>query len=180
MVVADYGLQRTPLMRLLFRQVQMVDGFALTTPNARGVLPSLMAQAGFAAGRGAAGDPHPDRFDLALHAPARSQLRSPKALPRRLMSICQSRWRHDQLQFPPGPDLTRPILQWARGVMPALSQTEREAIDAGDTWWDAALFTGDPDWNELLAFPPAKLRPDEQAFIDGPVNTLCAMVNDWR
>ena len=49
MVVADYGLQRTVLMRLLFRLVQMVDGFDLTTPNAKGVLPSLMAQAGFAA-----------------------------------------------------------------------------------------------------------------------------------
>jgi ubiquinone/menaquinone biosynthesis C-methylase UbiE len=48
MVVADYGLQRTALMRLLFRLVQMTDGFDLTTPNARGVLPSLMAQAGFA------------------------------------------------------------------------------------------------------------------------------------
>ena len=48
MVVADYGLQRTALMRLLFRPVQMVDGFDLTTPNARGVLPSLMVQAGFA------------------------------------------------------------------------------------------------------------------------------------
>lgn len=48
MVVADYGLQRTALMRLLFRLVQMVDGFDLTIPNARGVLPSLMAQAGFA------------------------------------------------------------------------------------------------------------------------------------
>ncbi len=55
--------------------------------------------------------------------------------------------------------ITRPILQWARGVMPALSQTEREAIDAGDTWWDAALFTGDPDWNELLAFPDAEAAP---------------------
>lgn len=48
MVVADYGLQRTALMRLLFRLVQMVDGFDLTTPNAKGVLPSLMTQAGFA------------------------------------------------------------------------------------------------------------------------------------
>jgi acyl-CoA dehydrogenase len=76
--------------------------------------------------------------------------------------------------------ITRPILQWARGVMPALSQTEREAIDAGDTWWEAALFTGDPDWNQLLAFPKATLRPDEQAFIDGPVETLCAMVDDWK
>ncbi|MDB5455208.1 MAG: fadE [Caulobacter sp.] len=75
--------------------------------------------------------------------------------------------------------VTRPILQWARGVMPALSQTERDAIDAGDVWWDAALFTGDPDWNELLAFPKPKLRADEQAFIDGPVDTLCAMLDDW-
>ncbi|CAN5473163.1 acyl-CoA dehydrogenase [soil metagenome] len=76
--------------------------------------------------------------------------------------------------------ITRPILQWARGVMPGLSQTEREALDAGDTWWDAALFTGDPDWNQLLAFPKATLRPDEQAFLDGPVDTLCAMVDDWK
>jgi len=75
--------------------------------------------------------------------------------------------------------ITRPILHWARGVMPALSQTEREALDAGDTWWDAALFTGDPDWNQLLAFPKAVLSPEEQAFIDGPVNTLCAMIDDW-
>jgi len=75
--------------------------------------------------------------------------------------------------------ITRPVLQWARGVMPALSQTEREAIDAGDTWWDAALFTGDPDWSQLLAFPKATLRPDEQAFLDGPVEILCAMVDDW-
>jgi acyl-CoA dehydrogenase len=76
--------------------------------------------------------------------------------------------------------LTQPIFQWAKGVMPALSQTERDAIDAGDVWWDAALFTGDPDWNELLAFPKPQLRPDEQAFIDGPVNELCAMLDDWK
>ncbi|PXA88886.1 acyl-CoA dehydrogenase [Caulobacter sp. D4A] len=75
--------------------------------------------------------------------------------------------------------LTRPIFQWAQGVMPALSQTERDAIDAGDTWWDAALFTGDPDWNELLSFPKPRLRPDEQAFMDGPVEQLCAMLDDW-
>ncbi|MBI1682768.1 acyl-CoA dehydrogenase [Caulobacter hibisci] len=75
--------------------------------------------------------------------------------------------------------LTRPIFQWAQGVMPALSQTERDAIDAGDTWWDAALFTGDPDWNELLSFPKPQLRPDEQAFMDGPVEQLCAMLDDW-
>ncbi|MBO9708228.1 MAG: acyl-CoA dehydrogenase [Caulobacter sp.] len=76
--------------------------------------------------------------------------------------------------------VTRPILQWARGVMPALSQTEREALEAGDTWWDAALFTGDPDWNELLALPKARLSAEEQAFLDGPVDELCAMLDDWK
>ena len=46
--IADYGLQRTPLMRSLFRQVQRLDGFDNTQPNALGVLPELMVQAGFA------------------------------------------------------------------------------------------------------------------------------------
>ncbi|HEY9235654.1 MAG TPA: acyl-CoA dehydrogenase [Phenylobacterium sp.] len=75
--------------------------------------------------------------------------------------------------------LTRPIFSWAAGVMPALSQTEREAIEAGDVWWDAALFTGDPDWNELLAFPKSALSAEEQAFMAGPVEQLCAMLDDW-
>src|ERR1700761_7821174 len=76
--------------------------------------------------------------------------------------------------------LTRHIYQWAKGVLPELSATEREAIEAGDVWWDAALFTGDPDWNELLSYPTARLRPDEQAFMEGPVNQLCAMLDDWN
>lgn len=76
--------------------------------------------------------------------------------------------------------ITRPIYQWAKGVLPALSQTERDALEAGDTWWDAALFTGDPDWNELLSFPKSTLSPEEKAFFDGPVETLCAMLDDWR
>lgn len=75
--------------------------------------------------------------------------------------------------------VTRPIFRWARGVMPLISETEREAIDAGTVWWDGALFTGNPDWNELLSLPPAKLSPEEQAFMDGPVRTLCSLVDDW-
>lgn len=76
--------------------------------------------------------------------------------------------------------LTRPIYRWAKGVMPPISETEREAIDAGTVWWDGELFTGDPDWNKLLAMPPARLSADEQAFLDGPVNELCAMIDEWK
>lgn len=76
--------------------------------------------------------------------------------------------------------LSKPIFRWAQLVLPSLSDTEREAIEAGDVWWDADLFTGNPDWGKLLAFPPAALSAEEQAFLDGPVETLCRMVDDWQ
>ncbi|WP_183432926.1 acyl-CoA dehydrogenase [Mesorhizobium sp. RMAD-H1] len=76
--------------------------------------------------------------------------------------------------------ITRPLFRQAARVMPPISETEREAIDAGTVWWDGALFTGDPDWNKLLAMPPAKLTEEERAFMDGPVRQLCAMVDDWK
>jgi acyl-CoA dehydrogenase len=76
--------------------------------------------------------------------------------------------------------LSRYIFGWARKVLPALSATEREAIEAGDVWWDADLFTGNPDWEKLLAMAPAKFTPEEQAFLDGPVEELCAMIDEWR
>src|SRR5215472_10804537 len=75
--------------------------------------------------------------------------------------------------------ITRPIFRWARKVLPALSATEREAIEAGDVWWDAELFSGDPDWQKFLATPAAKLSAEEQAFLDGPVEELCGMLDDW-
>jgi acyl-CoA dehydrogenase len=76
--------------------------------------------------------------------------------------------------------LTRPIFRWAKGVMPALSPTERDAIEAGDVWWDAELFTGNPDFRRLLDMPAAQLSADEQAFLDGPVETLCGMIDEWK
>ncbi len=76
--------------------------------------------------------------------------------------------------------LTRPVLSMVQSALPALSATENEAIDAGNTWWDAALFTGNPDWKALLAVPPAKLTVEEEAFMAGPVDRLCAMIDDWR
>ncbi|MDQ8727932.1 acyl-CoA dehydrogenase [Bradyrhizobium sp. LHD-71] len=76
--------------------------------------------------------------------------------------------------------ITRPIFALAKKAMPAMSDTEREALEAGDVWWDADLFTGNPDWAKLLAVPPAALTAEEQAFLEGPVNELCAMLDDWK
>jgi acyl-CoA dehydrogenase len=68
----------------------------------------------------------------------------------------------------------------AGNALPRLSVTEREAIDAGDVWWDAELFTGRPDWNKLLACAPAKLSQEEQDFLAGPVEELSRMLDDWK
>jgi len=76
--------------------------------------------------------------------------------------------------------LTRPLFNWARQALPAMSDTEREALEAGDVWWDAELFTGNPDWTKLLATPPAALSLEEQTFLEGPVEQLCGMLDDWR
>ena len=76
--------------------------------------------------------------------------------------------------------ITKPIFRMAAHALPRLSDTEREAIEAGDVWWDADLFTGNPDWNKLLAFAPAKLSEEEQQFLAGPVEELCRMLDDWK
>ncbi len=76
--------------------------------------------------------------------------------------------------------ISRPIFGWARKVLPEMSDTEREALEAGDVWWDADLFAGNPDWNKLLAFPRATLTAEEQAFMHGPVDTLCGMLDEWK
>jgi acyl-CoA dehydrogenase len=76
--------------------------------------------------------------------------------------------------------ISKPIFRFARHALPSLSATEREAIEAGDVWWDGEIFSGNPDWAKLLAMPPAKLTAEEQAFLDGPVAELCAMLDEWR
>ncbi len=76
--------------------------------------------------------------------------------------------------------LSRPLMGWARRSLPALSETEREALETGDAWWDAELFSGKPDWERLLATPISTLTPPEAAFLAGPVEQLCAMIDDWR
>lgn len=76
--------------------------------------------------------------------------------------------------------LTKPIHAWAKGVLPALSQTESEALNAGEVWWEAELFSGNPDWSKLLDVKAPKLTAEEQAFLDGPCRALCRMIDDWR
>jgi acyl-CoA dehydrogenase len=76
--------------------------------------------------------------------------------------------------------LTRPIFGFYKKVLPQVSQTEQEALDAGSIWWDAELFSGRPHWKTLLGYPQARLSAEEQAFIDGPVEELCGMLNEWN
>jgi acyl-CoA dehydrogenase len=76
--------------------------------------------------------------------------------------------------------LTAPIFRWAQRALPPLSETEAVAIEAGDTWWDAALFSGHPDWQHLLDTPDATLSAEEEVFLDGPVEDVCRMTDDWE
>ncbi len=76
--------------------------------------------------------------------------------------------------------LSNPMLNYIRSILPPMSETEKIAIDAGTVWWEAELFCGNPDWSRLLDTAPARLSKEEQAFIDGPVEELCRMLDDWR
>ncbi|MBU9844295.1 acyl-CoA dehydrogenase FadE [Rahnella ecdela] len=73
-----------------------------------------------------------------------------------------------------------PALRTFRKVMPAMSRTEKEAIEAGTTWWEGDLFGGKPDWKKLQDYPEQRLTEEEQRFIDGPVEEACRMANDFQ
>ncbi len=75
--------------------------------------------------------------------------------------------------------ISRPIYQLMRDKLPALSQTEREALQAGTVWWDGELFSGKPDWSVLANLPKCELTEEERAFLQGPVETLCQKLDDW-
>ena len=76
--------------------------------------------------------------------------------------------------------ITRPTFKMFKKVLPPLSQTEREAMEAGDVWWDGELFSGDPDWQKLHNYPRPQLGEIETAFIDNQVETLLAMLDDYK
>ncbi|WP_146377755.1 acyl-CoA dehydrogenase FadE [Cronobacter turicensis] len=76
--------------------------------------------------------------------------------------------------------ISAPVFRGFRKVMPPMSRTEKEAIDAGTTWWEGDLFRGNPDWQKLHNYPQPKLTAEEQAFLDGPVEEACRMANDFQ
>ncbi|MEE9333459.1 MAG: acyl-CoA dehydrogenase [Granulosicoccaceae bacterium] len=76
--------------------------------------------------------------------------------------------------------VSTPLLKYVRAVLPPMSDTEREAIDAGTVWWDAEIFQGSPNWSKLVDYPEATLTKEEQAFVDGPTEELCGMLDDWE
>ena len=81
-------------------------------------------------------------------------------------------WRREQV--------TRRFIDVYRRMLPSMSRTEQDALEAGGIWWDGELFSGMPDWRKLLRLPPPQLTPEEQAFLDGPVEELCRMLDDWQ
>lgn len=76
--------------------------------------------------------------------------------------------------------VSKALFNWYRKILPPVSQTEQEALEAGTVWWEGDLFSGRPDWNKLLAFPKPVLTAEEQAFLKGPTEALCRMVNEWE
>ncbi|AWB67347.1 acyl-CoA dehydrogenase [Saccharobesus litoralis] len=76
--------------------------------------------------------------------------------------------------------ITRPIFSVFKKILPPLSTTEREAMEAGDIWWDGELFRGKPDWQKLHAYQDATLSADEQQFMDTQLETLMAMLDDYK
>jgi len=72
------------------------------------------------------------------------------------------------------------IFKWSKEALPPISRTEREALEAGTVWWDGELFSGNPDWKRLLELPGPRLSEEEEAFLAGPVEELCAMLDDWN
>ncbi|MCH2327700.1 MAG: acyl-CoA dehydrogenase, partial [Rhodospirillales bacterium] len=78
------------------------------------------------------------------------------------------------------PLVSVPAMRLVRAILPGMGDTERIALEAGTVWWDGDLFSGNPDWQKLLDFASQPLSEEEQEFLDGPVEKLCAMLDDWQ
>ncbi|MFZ4537258.1 acyl-CoA dehydrogenase [Propionivibrio sp.] len=76
--------------------------------------------------------------------------------------------------------LSKAVFKTYKSILPQMSETERDALEAGTVWWEGELFQGDPDWNKLLAYPVPKLTAEEQSFMDNEVEQACSLVDDWQ
>ena len=76
--------------------------------------------------------------------------------------------------------VTAGIFRAFRKALPSMSQTEKDALEAGTVWWEGELFAGKPNWNTLLAYPAPKLTPEEQRFLDVETSELCRLTHDWE
>jgi len=76
--------------------------------------------------------------------------------------------------------ITRHIFALFKRILPQMSDTEREALEAGTVWWEGDLFRGSPDWKKLLAYPTPRLTAEERSFLDIETTEACRMVNDWQ
>ena len=76
--------------------------------------------------------------------------------------------------------ITARLLDIYRRMLPTMSKTEQDALEAGNVWWEGELFSGMPDWRKLRHLPAPRLTDDERAFLAGPVEELCRMLDDWQ
>ena len=76
--------------------------------------------------------------------------------------------------------LTEPAFKLVGRVLPKVSDTEQQALNAGTVGFDAEIFSGTPDWTKLRAVPPIVLTPEERAFLDGPTAEFCRMIDHWK
>ncbi len=76
--------------------------------------------------------------------------------------------------------IVAPVFAMVQKILPKVSDTEAQALDAGTVGFDAEIFSGTPDWAKLQAIPPIQLSAEEQAFLDGPTEELCKLIDDWQ
>jgi acyl-CoA dehydrogenase len=76
--------------------------------------------------------------------------------------------------------VTAPAFGMVKKILPPVSNTEKEALEAGTVGFDAELFSGEPDWAKLRAVAPITLTDEERRFLDGPTEELCKMLRDWE
>ncbi len=76
--------------------------------------------------------------------------------------------------------ITAPILKGFEKMTPQISETERIALEAGSVGFEGELFTGNPRWSRFIKKPLHELSTEEQAFLEGPVEELCGMIDDWE